>query len=512
MENGILTFAGIHVHWLDFSLIVTYLVGMVAFGIYYSRHVNDAHDYFLAGRSLPWWIIGMSIIGSNIGSNDYVGAAGGAYKIGIAQANFEWIGAIPAMILAAFLFIPYYWRAGVYSVPEYLGLRYNQTVRLIAGIILSIFNLFIIGVFLWATATMLQVYIGLDLTVGILITAFVVGVYTITGGLAAVAISDSVQLAIMFVGGAALGILGVIEVGGPEVFWQRLTTEYPDHLNAFLPADHAEFPWPGVLLGLGLVLSPAYWCANQVILQRTLAARSQWDGQASMIFAALAKSMVPLLIVLPGLVALLLYQGTLEEQDQALPWIIREVMPPGLSGLLFVAFIAALQSSVDSTLNATAVMVTRDIVGVVRPAPPGTDPESAGKRDLRLGQWVTFGALFIGVVFAINLDAIKALRGIYSLVQLGLSYFQGPLFALILMGILTRRVTAVGGLASLVGGVAAAVAMGTWGLPGTDGPMNMLYIAFWSFVGAIVLMFVVSAFTRRKSDEELRNLTIFTTH
>lgn len=495
-----LDFAGINVHWLDFTLIVAYLGGMIAFGFYYSRHVNDAHDYFLAGRSLPWWVIGMSIIGSNIGSNDYVGAAGGAYKIGIAQANFEWIGAIPAMILAAFLFIPYYWRAGVYSVPEYLGLRYDQNVRWISAVILSLFNLFIVGVFLWATATMLQVYIGLDLSAGILITAVVVGVYTISGGLAAVAISDTVQLAIMFVGGAALGILGVVEVGGPEVFWQRLNAEFPSHLNAFLPADHGEFPWPGVLVGLGLVLSPAYWCANQVILQRTLAARSQWDGQAAMIFAALAKTMVPLLIVLPGLVALLLYTGTLTEQDQALPWIIREVMPPGLSGLLFVAFIAALQSSVDSTLNATAVMVTRDIIGVARPVAP----EEAARRDLKLGQWVTFVALLLGVLFALNLGAIKALRGIYSLVQLGLSYFQGPLFALILLGILTRRVTAAGGLIALLVGVVAAIVLGRMG-------MNMLYIAFWSFLLAVAVMFAVSLFTNRKTDDELKNLTIFTT-
>lgn len=520
MDDGILRFAGIHVHWLDLSLILLYLLGMILFGLYYGRNMKNARDYFLAGRSLPWWVIGMSIIGSNVGSNDYVGAAGGAYEIGIAQANFEWIGAIPAMILAAFIFVPYYWRAGVYSVPEYLGLRYNQPVRMISGIILSLFSVFIIGIYLWATATMLETYLGLTPAAGILITAVVVGVYTISGGLAAVAISDTVQLVIMFVGGIALAVLGIAHVGGLEAFWEKLSTQSPEHLHAFLPADHEQFPWPGVLLGLGIVLSPAYWCANQVILQRTLAARSQWDGQASMIFAAFAKTMVPFLIVLPGFIALILYGDTLDHQDQALPAIIKAVLPPGLSGILFVAFIAALQSSVDSTLNATSVMMTRDIWGVFENRFAETGPDlihddhdSAGAersiREMVRGKLITFSVLLIAVAFAFSIDAVKD-SGIYAFVQLGLSFFQGPLFALILMGILFRRITPMAGLWALVLGVACAVLLGTVDWPGT-GRFNMLYMAFYSFVFAVLVLFGVSLITRARSPQSLRNLTIGTT-
>lgn len=510
----IVTFGGIHIHLLDLILILVYLTGMVAFGFYYSRHVKGAHDYFLAGRSLPWWVVGMSIVGSNLGSNDYVGAAGGGYRIGMAQANFEWIGAIPAMILCAFIFIPYFWRAGVYSIPEYLGLRYNQTVRAISALILSFFSLFIVGIYLWATATMLQVYVGIDISLGVWITAAVVGLYTITGGMAAVAISDTVQFGIMIAGGLALAVLGVYRVGGVDEFVTRLTTEFPDHLNAFLPADHAEFPWPGVLLGLALVMSPSYWCANQVILQRVFAAKSRWDGQAAMIFAAFAKTIMPFLIILPGFLVLLLSADPLDNQDQALPWLIREVLPPGLSGLLFVAFIAALQSSVDSTLNSTAVMVTRDIYGVI----VGSDQRAASDRDqtdLRLGKWVTFTVLVVGVLFALNIDNVKSqFRGIYSFVQLGLSYFQGPMFALLLLGILTRYVTAAAGVWGLGLGVLSAVYMGSFGLPGTapdSADLNMLYIAFYSFLFTIGLLFAISTVTRAKSDEELLNLTIQTT-
>ncbi|MCR9141323.1 MAG: sodium/solute symporter [bacterium] len=510
-------FGDIHIHVFDLVLIVVYLVGMIAFGFYYSRHVKGAHDYFLAGRSLPWWVVGMSIVGSNLGSNDYVGAAGGGYRIGIAQANFEWIGAIPAMILCAFIFIPYFWRAGVYSIPEYLGLRYNQAVRVIAALILSFFSLFIVGIYLWATATMLQVYVGIDISVGVWITAVVVGLYTITGGMAAVAISDTVQFGIMIAGGLALAVLGVHRIGGVDEFVTRLSTEFPNHLNAFLPADHAEFPWPGVLLGLALVMSPSYWCANQVILQRTFAAKSRWDGQAAMIFAAFAKTVMPFLIILPGFLVLLMSTDSLENQDQALPWLIREVLPPGLSGLLFVAFIAALQSSVDSTLNSTAVMLTRDVYGVVKKSDANmndaAERESRDRSDLRLGKWITFSVLALGVLFALNIDSVKSqFRGIYSFVQLGLSYFQGPMFALLLLGILTRSVTASAGVWGLGLGVLSAVYMGSFGLPGmAGGELNMLYIAFYSFLFTVGLLFAISPFTAAKSDEQLRNLTIQTT-
>ena len=153
-------FTNTQVHPLDIFLIVIYMIGILAFGIYMGRGVKNSSDFFIAGKTLSWWVVGLSIIGSNIGSNDYVGAAGSAYKIGIAQANFEWIGAIPAMILAAFLFIPYYWKAGVYSIPEYLGLRYNQGVRFISASVLSIFTVLMVGTFLWSTALMLKTYLG----------------------------------------------------------------------------------------------------------------------------------------------------------------------------------------------------------------------------------------------------------------------------------------------------------------------------------------------------------------
>lgn len=487
-------FASVRIEWIDLVLIFIYFAGISFYGYLYHKRIKTSHDYFLAGRNLPWWIIGMSIIGTNIGSNDYVGGAGGAYRIGIAQANFEWIGAIPAMILAAFIFIPFYWRAGVFSIPEYLGKRYNDMVRCITAVVLSVFSILIVGVFLWATALMLQTYLGWPVWFSIFITAGVTGFYTVSGGLAAVAYTDAVQLVIMFVGAIVVAVLGIYEIGGISVFIREVQTRFPDHVNAFLPSTHEEFPWPGVLMGLALVLSPAYWCTNQAILQRCLGARNEWDGRASMMAAALAKTFVPLLIVLPGFLALLMARERLPHSDQALPWVVKNLLPPGVSGLMFVAFIAALQSSISSTLNSTSVMITRDIIGVI----------SRGwmndGRELRLGKAITTAALVAGMFLA---PVTAHFRGIYVFVQQMLSFFQGPVFALILVGILSKRVTPAAGLWTLLSGLCFAAVLGALGL-------NMLYIAFWSFIYSLAMLYLVSLFTTPKRAEDLLNLTYST--
>ncbi len=477
-------------HPLDLALIAAYLIAMVVMGRVLSARIRTEKDYFLAGKTLPWWVIGLSIIGTNIGANDYVGASGGAYRIGVAQANFEWIGAIPAMIVSAFIFIPFYWRAGVYSVPEYLGLRYGPSVRVIAAVVLSSFAVLIVGVYHWASALMLETYLGWPMWVSIPVTAAVVGFYTISGGLRADTFTDAVQVVLMFVSAVALAFVGIAAAGGLDAFVGQLRSRFPGHLNAFLPASHPDFPWPGVLLGLGFVLSPAYWCTNQAILLRTLGARSEWDGRASMVFAAMAKTMVPLLIVLPGFLALVLATDRLPKSDMALPWVVKNVLPPGLSGLFFTAFIAAMQASVSSALNSTAVMITRDILG-----PAGIRPRTeAGV--LRLGRTVTFAVLAVGLLSA---PVTARFEGIYIYVQTALSLFQGPILALVALGILWPRATPAAGLFALVTGLGCATALKLAG-------WNMLYVAFVSCVFSASCVAVVSTFTRRKPDEELENL------
>ena len=465
-------------HPLDLAIVIGYLLLIIYVGVRLSGRVKNEHDFFLAGRSLAFWVIGLSIIGTNIGASSYVGASGNAYQVGIAQANFEWIGAIPAMIIAALVFIPLYWKAGVYSIPEYLGMRYNQAVRVTAAIITSIVSIFAIAVALWAIAITLQTYLGWPPWMGILVTGTIVGAYSVVGGLAAVAFTDSLQVVIMFFGGLVIVALGISETGGLESFAQTLTEENPNHLQAYLSADHETFPWPGVILGLGVVLSPAYWCAGQAILQRSLGARSQWDACAGMMLAALAKTFVPLLVVFPGLLALVMH-AEIEYPDQAMAWVIKEVLPPGISGLMFIAIIAALQSTIDSSINSTSLLITRDIRHVLF-------KQSDRNKDLVIGRYLTIILLLLAMALA---PMISDMGGIYQFIQTVLSVFQGPMLALLLLGAFTRRPTANGGLWTLISGVLVATILLTFGF-------NMLYVAFAGFVYSVIALWLISGVTR----------------
>lgn len=475
-------------HPADLAIIVAYLAAILFMGFRLSQRVHDARDYFLAGRSLTWVVIGLSIIGTNVSANGYVGASGGAYNSGISQANFEWIGAIPAMILASLVFIPLYWRSGVYSIPEYLGRRYNPSVRVLAALIASIFAVFSIGVSLWAIALTLQSYLDWPVWVGIIVMGTVVGLYSISGGLAAVAFTDALQVVIMFLGGVVIVALGISDIGGFRSFAATLIQENPTHLHIYLPADDPNFPWPAVILGLAVVLSPAYWVGGQAILQRSLGARSEWDASASMMFAAFAKTLVPLLIVFPGLLALVMH-ADIEYPDMALPWVVKNVLPPGLSGLMFVAIIAALQSSIDSLINSTALMMTRDVRGVIRGR---EDPEG----DLKIGRILTLVVLLAGMVIA---PFIGELGGIYVFIQSLLSLFQGPMLALLVLGAFTRHATPTAGLTTLITGVALSAVMMTAGV-------LMLWVAFISFVYSLLALWLLSYGTERLSNEALKPL------
>lgn len=477
---------------IDLFIVVAYLIALPIFGVYFKKYVKTEEDYFLAGKMLPWWIISMSIIGTNIGAYDYMGAAGGAYRFGIAQANYEWIGAIPAMILSAMLFVPYYWKAGVYTVPEFLGKRYNSAVRIIEALLWGLFLACVLGVFFWASALMFNEYLGIPIHVSLIITAVIVGVYTITGGLAAVAMTDVVQLLVMFIGGVALTILGLWTVGGWSGLTSKILPAHPQHFNLFLPLDNPTYPWLGMIFGLAFVLSPAWWCCHQAIIQRTLGARSEWDAKAGMLFAAFPKMFIPVLVVLPGLLALALNPHLVgPEMDKAFPWLIKNLLPHGLAGLVFAAFMAALISSVDSTLNSAAALWTRDIYQRFF-VKKGSD-----RHYLKVGRILTFVLVIWAIIFA---PVTKKFPGIYVAMQTLLSIFQGPTFAITLLGIYWKRANQWGGLFGLLGGVGISTSL----FVATE--LSFLYIAWWSFTGAVLITIIVSLLTKPEPIEKLEGL------
>ncbi|MCU0915484.1 MAG: sodium/solute symporter [Planctomycetes bacterium] len=485
---------------IDYVVVIAYLVGIMALGLYFARFVRSADDFFLSGRSLPFWAIGMSIVVSDIGAMDFVAVSGQAYRYGIAVGNFDWLGSVPAMLLAAFVFVPYFWKAGLYTIPEYLGRRYNDGVRTVASLTWIVFFAFDLGVIFWATGVMLETLMGWPVWLSILLTVVVVGLYTYFGGLIADVMTDVVQMIIMFVGGAAVVFLGLHHVGGWDGLVEKITAlgqGYENHFKLIQPTDtKTPYPWTGILFGLTFVMANAYMIGNQAIAQRCLAARSVWDAKASMITGAFFKMFIPVLILFPGLIAVAAHPG-LEDGDQAMPTLIRSLLPPGLSGLLFAAFLASLMSNVSSILTSTVTLWTKDIYErFIR-------KEASDRHYLVVGRCATLALLVFGVITAPVSDFFP---GIYVAVQTFLSFFQGPVFSVLLLGIFWRRATAWGGFVGLVGGIATSGVLFVFQASLFTIEDPFLYVSWWSFVVGLLLTVVVSLATKPHPAERLAGL------
>lgn len=467
----------------DYAIIVAYLIGTIAVGVIIGRRLKTGADFFLGGRSLPWWAIGMSLVATDIGGTDIIGVGGAAYSHGLAVANFEWIGCVPAMIVGAFVFIPFLYRAGVYTVPEFLERRFNAGVRLVLAACWLMFMACNLGIMLLASAKMMSGVFGWNETACIVFTAMLVGGYTIIGGLAAVVYTDMIQCVVMIAGCLLILVLGIIEVGGIGELQERLRDANATQATAgedsggstapssdisddsvaddvsvgqtslILPANtKSPFPWPGIYFGLALILSPAYWIGNQAIVQRSLGARSEFEAQASYVWGALLKNIIPLIVAVPGLIAVALLPD-LKDGDTAIPSLVGVLLPTGLRGLFVAAFLAALMSSIDSYLNSAATIVTNDFYKRF------INRNVNEQQLLKLGRSVTIVLVLWALVFAFLLTQLPEGSGIYAIFQTLMAFFQGPAFAVLLIGVLWRRATGPAALAGLLCGIATSISL-----------------------------------------------------
>lgn len=485
---------------IDYFIVLLYFAGILWMGWYFKKFVKSSTDYFLAGKMLPFWAIGMSIVVTDIGALDFIGLTGQAYRYGIVVGNFDWIGSVPAMILAALVFVPYYWRAGVFTIPEYLGRRYNIYVRTINACVWLLILTLNLGIILWATGIMMSELMGWPIMTSIIVTVGIVGLYTIMGGLSAVVMTDTVQLVVMFIGGIAVLVLGLWKLGGWSAMVDKISSlgpEYSDHLSLVIsPEKNTPYPWTGIFFGLALVLAPAYFIANQTIVQRSLGAKNEWHAKASVLWGAFLKMFIPVLFVIPGLIALALIPD-IQDGDRAFPILIKQLLPPGMTGLVFAAFFAGLMSSVDSALNSAATIWTKDIY------------ERFLKPDADDVHYLKVGRIFTGVllVFAVITAPISDLfEGIYVYIQTIFSIFQGPTLAILLLGMFWRRTTQWGGLAGLLGGIGVASILYLFksSLFTIDDPF--LYIAFWSFLSGLIFAIIVTVLTKPEPLDKIRGL------
>lgn len=496
-------------HGLDYASMIVYLAFTVGLGVYLGRNITNDKDYFLAGRKLPWWAIGMSMVVTDIGAIDVVGIAGSAYLYGIVMGNYDWIGCVPVMIIAGFIIIPYFWRSEVYTIPEFLGRRFNEGVRGVSALLWASFLACNLGLMLYATAVLMKSMMGLSFTFSVLLVAVLVSVYTLAGGLLAVVYTDVLQCVVLFLGCIVTSLIGLYNVGGFDGLFaaiHNMGPGYENHLNLVLPMDtKSPHPWPGIFFGLAMVLAPAYWFGNQAIVQRCLGASSEFEAKASFMFGALLKTILPFVIVIPGLIALATNPNLLSasgSSDNVLPDMIRDTFPRGLLGPFFAAFLASLMSGADSSLNSVATLLTKDVYERF------IKPNGTREHYLNVGRIITIISMVWGVLFAFWV-ADKS-ESLYTVIQTMLSLFQGPNFAVILLGIMWWRATGIGALAGLIGGLICSIGLFTVHKLASapvfliDNPFN--YIALWSFLAAAGITVAVSLLTPPEPQEKLAGL------
>jgi solute:Na+ symporter, SSS family len=492
---------------LDYGVIASYLLVTLAIGVYLGRKIRSGSEFFLAGRQLPWWAVGMSLVATDIGGTDIIGVGGATYKHGLAVANFEWIGCIPAMILGAFFFVPFLYRTGVYTVPEYLERRYNLGVRTVMASCWLVFMACNLGIMLLASAKMMHSLLGWDEWTCILGMAALVGFYTSVGGLAAVVYTDVLQCVILIVGCSLLIVFGLWELGGIAGLQQRLAENSQSagsNLQLMLPVDTpSPYPWPGILFGLAMILSPAYWIGNQAIVQRSLGARSELEAKASYVWGALLKNIIPVVIAVPGLIAIALLPD-LKDGDLAIPQLVTKILPSGFRGIFFAAFLAAMMSSVDSYLNAASTIVSYDFLKRF------SRKEISETALLRVGRLTTIACVLWAVFFAFVLTRMKEGSGIYAVFQTLMAFFQGPALAVLLTGMLWRRATGKAALIALILGITTSILLYTLNQPAIYMGLGwrplfqiqepFLYFSIWAFLVTWVALVVLSWLTRAEPE------------
>jgi len=315
-----------------------------------------------------------------------------------------------------------------------------------------------------------------------------------------VVMTDVIQVILMAFGAVAILFLGFNAIGGWDVMVQKISAMGPEYSNHFSlvisPETNSPYPWTGILFGLAFVLAPAYFIGNQVIIQRSLGAKDEWHAKASMIFGAFLKILIPVLVVIPGIIALAMFPN-IDDGDKVYAELIKHLLPPGLTGLIFAAFLAALMSSVSSIINSVATVWTKDIYE------PFIRKVDSDRKSLFMGRLVTGLILVIAVASS---PLSNRFPGVYIYIQTINSFVQGPIFAILLVGMFWERASQWGGLAGLLGGVVLSGCMYVFkdSLFTIEEPF--LYIAWWSFVGSIIISVAVSLLTDAKRPEQLRGL------
>jgi len=494
---------------LDIVIVVCYMLGIMAIGIFAGYRKNtSSSDFFLAGKSLRWPVIGAALFTANISTIHLVGLAADGYRIGFVVGNFEWMATFTLIVLGL-IFVPFYLRSNINTLPEFLEKRYSSTPRLILALITVVSALLIhIGISIYAGAMVFLYFFGVPVIWSVIGIAAVAATYTIIGGLRAIVVTDVIQAVLLLTGAVTLTLFAIFALPDQGIhtladFQAAVKSDQLNMLHSFRNPETGrlnEYSWVSVLLGYP-ILGIWYWCTDQTIVQKTLGARSMRDGQLGAVFAGGLKILPLFFMVLPGVLGYVLFQDIIEQPNDTLLIMIQELLPAGLKGLLAAGLLAAVMSTVESALNSTATVVAEDIVKKMRPQTSDRSLVTIGRITAGIVIvlaifWSPYGGKFVSIFEAINKIPMM---------------FAPAITCVFLFGVFWKRGTKEAAVTTLIFGLVIGVAYflvdlpafgdtrlvaDTWGIP-------FMQVGWWLFCLCSVVYVITSLATPPPPDEQL---------
>jgi SSS family solute:Na+ symporter len=494
---------------IDYIVIVAYFAVIFVIGYYFARKGRTATDYFLASRDVAWWAIGASLFSSNIGSEHFIGLAGTGAASGMAVGHFEWLASLILLILG-WVFVPFYLRSNVYTMPEFLERRYNGACRTYLATISLIAYIFTkIAVAIFAGAIVLQKVLGWGMWQSALALIIATGIYTVAGGLAAVIYTEVMQTVILVLGALALTFIGLGQVGG----WEGLRASVPpDFFHMMKPISDPDFPWTGIFFGAP-ILGIWYWCTDQVIVQRVLSAKDVAHAKAGTVLAGFLKILPVFMLVVPGMIARAKFPAEMAaNSNEAFPTLVVELMPVGLLGIMVAAMLAALMSSLSAVFNSSSTLFTMDFYKKLRPA-------ASEKRLVFVGRVATTLMVILGLLWIPFMNRISS--QLYVYLQSVQAYISPPIAAVFLLGVFWKRVNGTGAISALLTGFVLGAARfilevayprgaGLNDLLRVYVEINFLHFAVLMFLVCVLVLIAVSLATPAPAPRKVAGLTLQT--
>ncbi len=518
---------------VDVLILVLYFALVVFIGFYAKGKANTSEDFFLAGREMTAWIAGLSFVSANLGSLELMGWAGAAYQYGILAAHWYWIGAIPAMLFLGIVMMPFYYISKTHSVPGYLHLRFGEAARGLSAISFALMTILMSGVNMFAMAVVMQTVLGWNITFSIWVGAATVALYVMLGGLRSAIINEVLQFVLIWAGAAMIPILGLIEAGG----WTNLKAQIAanvgrsDYTHLWSTVGHfSDNPmgvhWTGIVFGLGFVVSFGYWTTDFLVVQRVLSAHNLRAAKMAPVIGAAFKMAVPLIVILPGLLALAVLKnpdGSImhlvpesvaattgqHSYNEVLPLMLIRYCGPGLLGLGITALLAGFMSGMAGNVSAFSTVWTYDIYGAF------INKKASDKHYVAMGRWSTVIGMLVSIGTAY---LVMNAASIMDYVQALFSFFIAPLFGTVILGMLWKRATHWGGFLGLLAGTTASIGMFIW-VHSNSGALRYiamspdakpmaenLYRALWSWIICVVVTVAVSLATKPVPTEQLSGL------